>query len=82
MVYFQLPQIINLACKFCIAFQPLNISNFQVPKLTGDNYKLWKEKILLQLEWMDIDDAIRKNEPPKPTDTSSASAIALYDRWE
>ena len=31
---------------------------------------------------MDIDDAIRKNEPPKPIETSSASAISLYDRWE
>ena len=70
-----MPQIIDLACKFCTAFQPLNISDFQVPKLTGDNYKLWKEKIRLQLGWMDVDDAIRKEEPLKPTDTSSAFAI-------
>ena len=77
-----MPQIIDLACKFCIVFQPLNISDFQVFKLTGNNYKLWKEKIFLQLGWMDVDDAIRKDEPPKPTDTSSASAIVLYDHWE
>ena len=77
-----MPQIIDLACKFCTTFQPLNISDFQVLELTGDNYKLWKEKILLQLGWMDVDDAIRKNEPPKLTDTSNAFAIALYDHWE
>ena len=36
----------------------------------------------LPIGWMDVDDAIRKEEPPKPTDTSSASAIALYDHWK
>ena len=74
--------IINLLCKFCIAFQPLNISDFQVFELTSDNYKLWKEKILLQLVWMDVDDAIRKDEPPKPIDINNASTITLYECWE
>ena len=31
---------------------------------------------------MDVDDAIRKEEPLKPIDTSSAFAISLYDCWE
>uniref|UniRef100_A0A2N9I1B8 Retrovirus-related Pol polyprotein from transposon TNT 1-94 n=1 Tax=Fagus sylvatica TaxID=28930 RepID=A0A2N9I1B8_FAGSY len=31
---------------------------------------------------MDIDYAIRKDEPPAPTDTSTAADIALYERWE
>uniref|UniRef100_A0A2N9IKJ5 Integrase catalytic domain-containing protein n=1 Tax=Fagus sylvatica TaxID=28930 RepID=A0A2N9IKJ5_FAGSY len=31
---------------------------------------------------MDIDCAIRKDEPPAPTDTSTAVDIALYERWE
>ena len=34
-----------------------------IPELKGDNYKVWREKILLHLGWMDIDYAIRKNEP-------------------
>ncbi|XP_041027072.1 uncharacterized protein LOC121267292 [Juglans microcarpa x Juglans regia] len=31
---------------------------------------------------MDIDYAIRKDEPPAFTDTSTIAAIALYERWE
>ena len=31
---------------------------------------------------MDIDYAIRKDEPPAPTDTSTAADIALYEQWE
>ena len=29
-------------------------------ELKRDNYKVWREKILLHLGWMDIDYAIRK----------------------
>ncbi|KAF7844933.1 Retrovirus-related Pol polyprotein from transposon TNT 1-94 [Senna tora] len=64
------------------ALQPLNISDFQVPELDGDNYRLWKQKIILQLGWMDVDYAIRKDEPPALTDTSNKSEIDLYERWE
>ena len=31
---------------------------------------------------MDLDYAIRKDEPPVPTDNSTLSAIALYELWE
>ncbi|KAF7835749.1 Retrovirus-related Pol polyprotein from transposon TNT 1-94 [Senna tora] len=50
--------------------------------LMGDNYRLWKEKIIPQLGWMDVDYAIRKDEPPALTDTSNKSEIDLYERWE
>ncbi|KAF7812099.1 Retrovirus-related Pol polyprotein from transposon TNT 1-94 [Senna tora] len=62
------------------ALQPLNISDFQVLELDGDNYRLWKEKIILQLGWMDVDYAIRKDEPPALIDTSNKSEIDLYER--
>ena len=32
--------------------------------------------------WMDIDYAIRKDEPPALTNTSTAVDITLYERWE
>ena len=37
--------------------QPVNIFNFKcdIPELRGDNYKVWKEGVLLHLGWMDID---------------------------
>ena len=66
----------------CTALEPVNLSDINVPELKGDNYKIWKEKVLLYLGWMDIDYAIRKDEPPAVTDTSTSAEIALYERWE
>ena len=37
---------------------------YDILELKGDNYKIWKERILLHLGWMDIDYAIKKDEPP------------------
>ncbi|RVW64274.1 Retrovirus-related Pol polyprotein from transposon TNT 1-94 [Vitis vinifera] len=54
----------------------------EVPELRGDNFMIWKERILLQLGCMNIDYAIRKDEPHKITDTSTPEEILLYERWE
>ena len=64
--------------------QPANISDFKcdIPELRGDNYKVWKESVLLHLEWMDIDYAIRKEEPDPITETGTAEAVCLYYKWE
>ena len=56
--------------------------NDKVPMLNGDNYTAWKEAVLLHLGCVDLDYAIRKDEPPAVTNTSSAAQIALYERWE
>ena len=50
-----------------------------VPDLDGDNYKIWKERILLQLGCMDIDYAIRKEEPIL-TEPSTPVQLALHER--
>ena len=50
--------------------------------LKGDNYKVWKERVLLHLGWMDIDYAIRKDEPPAITETSKPDVVDLYEKWE
>ncbi|XP_074308307.1 uncharacterized protein LOC141643165 [Silene latifolia] len=55
---------------------------FDIPELNGDNYKAWKERMLLHLGWLDIDYAIRKDEPPKVTKESTKEAIDLYEKWE
>ncbi|KAK4492737.1 hypothetical protein RD792_000056 [Penstemon davidsonii] len=62
---------------------PVNFADIKcdVPELNGDNYKIWKESILLQLEWVDIDYAIRKDEPPTLTDASTQAEIQFYERW-
>ncbi|WJX17016.1 hypothetical protein P8452_06978 [Trifolium repens] len=46
-----------------------------IPELTGDNYKIWKERILLHLGWMDIDYAIRKDEPAGVTEASTPDEV-------
>ena len=64
--------------------QPANISDFKcdIPELRGDNYKVWKKRVLLLLRWMDINYAIRKKELDPITETSTAEAVCLYDKWE
>ena len=46
-----------------------------------DNYKVWKEIILLYLGCMDIDYAIRKDKPTI-TDTNTTTEKNLYEQWE
>ena len=53
-----------------------------IPKLNGDNYKIWKESILLHLKWMYINYAIRKNEPHAMMATSTPAQVTLHDCWK
>ena len=54
----------------------------KIPELKGNNYKVWRERVLLQLGCMDIEYAIRKDEPPAISATSTKAAIELYENWE
>ena len=60
--------------------QPTNYSYVRcnVPELHGSNYKTWKERILLYWGWMDIDYAIRKDEP-EITETNTKEEKVLYE---
>ncbi|KAH6822123.1 hypothetical protein C2S53_014061 [Perilla frutescens var. hirtella] len=55
---------------------------FDVPELNRDNYKIWRERILLYLGWMDIDYAIRKDEPPAITENSIPDEVDIYEKWK
>jgi hypothetical protein len=49
---------INTYFKFVFAIlQPVNFSYIccDILDLKGDNYKVWKENIILRLGWMDMD---------------------------
>lgn len=59
----------------------MNIS-CDLPILKGDNYKVWKERVLLHLGWMEIDYAIRKDEPSVINETSEPDVVDLYEKWE
>ena len=61
--------------------QPMNFSDMKcdIPRLRGDNYKVWKEWILLHLGWMDIDYAIKRDEPPPINESSLLDEIDLHE---
>ncbi|RVW97572.1 Retrovirus-related Pol polyprotein from transposon TNT 1-94 [Vitis vinifera] len=67
---------------FYIVLPSISDIRSEVPELRGDNFKIWKERILLQLGCMDIDYAIRKDEPHKIIDTNTPEEILLYELWE
>lgn len=54
---------------------------YDIHKLKGDKYKVWNERTLLYLGWMEIDYAIQKYEPPIDN-TNTKAYIDLYDKWE
>ncbi|XP_009782137.1 uncharacterized protein [Nicotiana sylvestris] len=56
--------------------------NARIPMLSGDNYTEWKEKVLLTLGCSNLDLALRVDEPPIPTESSTPVAKANYERWE
>jgi hypothetical protein len=83
--YFFLDFDRSMYFKFVFAIiQPTNFFDvyYNIHDLKDDNYKVWQEIILLYLGWMDIDYAIRKDEPPTVTNICTSEDIAPYERWE
>ncbi|XP_028083004.1 uncharacterized protein LOC114284297 [Camellia sinensis] len=60
----------------------LSNESSRIPFLNGDNFLNWKDKILLTLGCMDLDLALRVDEPLEPTDESSAAEKSAYDKCE
>ncbi|XP_016494370.2 uncharacterized protein LOC107813597 [Nicotiana tabacum] len=50
--------------------------------LSCDNYTEWKEKVLLTLGCSDLDQVLRVEEPPIPTESSTPVAKANYEQRE
>jgi hypothetical protein len=81
--YLHLNFDINMYFKFIfVVIQSSNFFNihYYIPNLKGDNYKIWKERILFYLGWMDIDYTIRKDELLAITNTSTSKDIVLYEQ--
>ncbi|RVX16253.1 Retrovirus-related Pol polyprotein from transposon TNT 1-94 [Vitis vinifera] len=53
-----------------------------IEQLSGANFKKWKEQIGIVLGCMDLDYALRKPTPTKPTSESTNEQKALYEKWE
>nr|XP_016452864.1 PREDICTED: uncharacterized protein LOC107777372 [Nicotiana tabacum] len=71
-------------CFAVFTFFPTAIfnENARIPMLSDENYTEWKEKVLLILGCSDLDLALRVDEPPIPTKSSTPAAKANYERWE
>ena len=67
-----------------VVSKSVNFSDIKcgIPKLKDDNYKVWKERVLLHLGWMDIDYTIRKEKPLAITETNTLVAVDLYEKWD
>ena len=72
MVYF----VIFLA-NFATVYANLNL----VPTLSGTNCKNWKENVLIVLGYMDLDLALRVEQPYSPTNSSSFEEKKFYKKW-
>ncbi|KAK6137862.1 hypothetical protein DH2020_028390 [Rehmannia glutinosa] len=53
-----------------------------IPMFNGSNFKDWKENILIILGCMDLDYALRVDQPPFLTDASSAEEKRNFEKWE
>ena len=53
-----------------------------VPMLEGSNFSSWKSSIMIYLGCMDLDLAFRMDRPASPTDESTDSQRAQYEKWE
>nr|XP_016474646.1 PREDICTED: uncharacterized protein LOC107796403 [Nicotiana tabacum] len=56
--------------------------NARIPILSGDTYAKWKQKVLLTLGCSDLDLALRMDESPISTESSTPAAKGNYERWE
>ena len=53
-----------------------------VPILNGTNFKDWKENIEIILGCMDLDLALRTEEPPTPTAESTPEERRDHEKWD
>ena len=58
------------------------MKNSDIPELKCDNYKVWKEAVLLHLGCMEIDDAIRLDMPEEPDLDAPVEIWDPWERWE
>ena len=62
------------------AINPSSMNLNTVKPLTGVNYKKWKQDLEILLGVMDMDQALRTEEPPLPTNESSQKL--KYEKWQ
>ena len=84
-IYLILYRLLCELCLFCLAntcatIVSTNINFIHI--LNGTNVKDWKENVLIILVCMDLDLALRIEQPPPLTTDSSAKAKKEFERWD
>ena len=57
-----------------------NVNNILM--LNGTNFKKWKEHVIIVLECMDLDYALRVDRPSNLTSASTAEHRFAMEKWE
>ncbi|XP_059455162.1 uncharacterized protein LOC132185401 [Corylus avellana] len=55
---------------------------FHVPMLNGNNFTDWTENLFFTLGCLELDLALRVDEPPALTEKSTPQEIAKHEQWE
>ena len=53
-----------------------------IPVLNGTNFEKWRDHVTIVLGFMDLDYALRTDEPLAITDKSIVEEKANYEKWE
>ncbi|KAM1124536.1 hypothetical protein ACFX11_040123 [Malus domestica] len=61
---------------------PSSMNLNTVEPLTGVNYKKWKQDLEILLGVMDMDLALRTEEPPMPNEGCTSSQRSKHEKWE
>ena len=64
------------------ALNPSFVSHHAIVPLTRTNYKKWREDVDIVLGIMDMDLALREDEPARPADGASAIQRSKYEKWK
>ena len=84
-IYLILYRLLCELCLFCsvntcATIVSANINFIHI--LNGTNFKDWKENVLIILGCMDLDLALRTEQPPPLTTDSSAKAKKDFEKWD
>ena len=67
-------------CYCSTSFIFSNVNNILV--LNGTNFKKWKEHVMIVLECMDSDYALREDRPADLTSANTVEQKAAMEKWE
>ena len=73
-----------MLCSLLVPGSAANISASinSIPLLNGTNFKSWKDNVLIVLGVMDLDLALRVDQPAELTDESTSSQKREMEKWE